>query len=378
VRAGLQKNLAVDRLFRGFSTPTHTVFSVRHELTISPEALACPSWVAAVMPNIFGKSKSRKPWNLAFPEKATEDDILYCFRLLLGRPPGEQEWCGHVWKVGEELASVVSSYLSSQEFAKRKLMDVEVGQWQLVGMPTFKMYVSSQDKSIGKTILYRQEYEPPVTRLFKKYVKPGMGVLDLGANIGYFSLLAASLVGAEGFVQSWEPAAANVRALCASRAINAFDNIEVVQAAAAEKNGLLQYFRNSLNGSVAATEDTDPNNMFQADTVMGLRIDDFVSPNAHIGFVKIDVEGYEFKALVGGRKMIERCRPIIISEFAPPNLQESSGVSGREYLEFFLSLGYDISSVTRSHVKPGNVDEILARFEESGSDHIDILLLPRS
>jgi len=280
------------------------------------------------MSNIFGRSKRRKPWDIDFPSKATEDDVIACFRLLLGRKPAEQEWGGHIWKIGEELGSVVRSYLNSQEFAKRGLMEAEVGQWQLVTMPTFKMYVSPQDKSIGKTILYKQEYEPPVTRLFKKHLKPGMGVLDLGANIGYFSLLAASLVGPTGFVQSWEPSPANVRALSASRAVNGFDNIDVVQAAAAEKNGLLQYFRNSINGSVAGVKQANPDDLFSADTVMGLRVDDFISPQTDIGFVKIDVEGYEFKAITGAQKTIERCRPIIVSEFGPPSLQDSSGVSG--------------------------------------------------
>lgn len=328
------------------------------------------------MPNIFGNH--RKPWNMDFPKKATEADVVSCFRLLLGRKPGQQEWGGHSWKVGEELGSVVTSYLNSQEFARRRLLDTGVGQWQLVSMPTFKMYASAEDKSIGKTIIYKRAYERPVTQMFKEHLRPGMGVLDLGANIGYFSLLAASLVGPAGFVQSWEPAPLNVRALCASRAVNGFENIEVVQAAAAEKNGLLQYFRNSINGSVAGVEHTSPDDLFTAETVMGLRVDDFISPNTQVGFIKIDVEGYEFKALLGARKTIERCRPVIVSEFAPPNLEDSSGVSGREYLEFLVSLGYEVLSITRFRMKPGSVDEILTRFEQSRKDHIDIVLLPRT
>ena len=327
------------------------------------------------MPKIFNR---RKPWNIDFPRKATEADVVSCFRLLLGRMPGEQEWGGHKWKIGEELGWVVSSYLNSQEFAKRRLLDSGVGRWQLVSLPTFKMYAPDEDKSIGKTIIHNREYERPVTQMFRKYLRPGMGVLDLGANIGYFSLLAASLVGVTGFVQSWEPSTLNVRALCASRTVNGFDNIEVVQAAAAEKNGLLQYFRSSINGSVAGVEHTGPEDLFTAETVMGLRVDDFISPEVHINFIKIDVEGYEFKALQGARKTIERCRPIIVSEFAPPNLQDTSGVSGRQYLEFFIGLGYDVLSMTRFRMKPGRVEEILARFEESGKDHIDIVLLPRA
>ena len=69
---------------------------------------------------------------------------------------------------------------------------------------------------------------------------------------------------------------------------------------------------------------------------------------------------------------------MVISEFAPPNLVELSGVSGRDYLEFFAEIGYDMFTLGKSDTEPGNIDEVLARFEASGSDHIDVVLLPRA
>lgn len=330
------------------------------------------------MPNIFGLFNQRKPWEGNFSRKATEADVVNCFRLLLGRRPGRQEWGGHAWKVGQDLRSVVTSYLNSQEFAKRGLLERQLGKWTLVDLPQFKIFASAEDASIGREIIEKHEYERQVTKLFAKLLKPGMTVLDVGANIGYFSLLAASLVGPEGGVQSWEPSSGNVRALSASRAANGFSNIDVVQAAATDQPGLLRYFRNSSNGNVQGIEKNTPEDLLSAETVMGLRIDDFIPEDAHVDFVKIDVEGFEYKAMMGAQKTISRCRPMVISEFAPPNLVELSGVSGRDYLEFFAKCGYDMFTLGKSNTEPGNIDEVLARFEASGSDHIDVVLLPRA
>ncbi len=334
------------------------------------------------MPNIFSQFKrrleQREPWEVDFPDTATESDILYCFRLLLGRRPGEREWPGHVWRVGESLTPLVSSYLNSQEFASRHLLNRQLGEWQLVELPHCKMYASAEDSLSGAIIIQTHEYEPHVGKIFREYLRPGMGVLDIGANIGYFSLLAASLVGPSGFVQSWEPSPTNVKALFASQVASKFDNIDVVQAAATDKTGLLKYFRASSNGNVADVADTLPEEILSAETVMGLRIDDLVTADAHIGFVKIDVEGHEFNAMSGARKTIERTRPVIASEFSPAALQNYSGVSGQEYLEFFARLGYDFFVITEAGLEPGSIGDVLLRYEQSGTDHIDVLLQPES
>ncbi len=334
------------------------------------------------MPSIFrhssGSSEKREPWEIDFPPGATPADILACFRLLLGRKPGKEEWPGHSWRVGEELAGVVTSYLNSQEFANRHLLDRSSEQLQLVELAHAKMYVASDDTFVGKIILETGSYEPHVSRVFQEYLRPGMGVLDIGANIGYFSLLAASLVGPTGFVQSWEPSPANVKALCASQLANQFRNIEVVQAAATEKTGLLKYFHNFSNGNVADMANPNPEDVLSAETVMGLRVDDIVAEDARIGFLKIDIEGYEYKALCGARKTLERNRPVITSEFSPASMAASSGVSGREYLEFLVSFGYDVLVLTDDGPVAGNIADALRRFEQRGSDHIDLLLLPVS
>jgi FkbM family methyltransferase len=329
------------------------------------------------MPDILRRFRRTKPWKMSFPSKATEADIIACFRLLLDRRPSQQEWGGHVWRIGQDLTEVVSSYVSSEEFSQRRLLNRSAEKWQLVQMPDFQMYATPEDRSIGLGIVVNRKYEPEITRIFEQNLLLGMGVLDIGANIGYFSLLAAKLVGPSGFVQAWEPSADNVKVVFANSLLNHFDNIEVIQAAATDKNQVFRYFRNSTNGNVADLEQALPEDMLGAETVMGLRIDDFVPANVQIGLIKIDVEGHEYKAMLGARNTLARCKPVIVTEFSPHNLPGRSGVGGREYLELFTDLGYEIHAISKKGTRAIAADEILSMYEAGVQDHIDILLRPK-
>ena len=313
-----------------------------------------------------------------FSNTATEADVRSCFRLLLGRTPQDFEWPGHVWRVGEDLASVVSSYLNSEEFAGRHLLGHSLKSCKLAQLSRFRLYASEDDTFGGNVIIRTGSYEPHVTRVFEECLRPGWGVLDIGANIGYFSMLAASLVGPTGWVQSWEPSPDNVKMLYASQTLNQFDNIEIVQAAASDKSEVLRYFHSASNGNVAEVTNILPEDILSSETVMGLRIDDFVPDDRQVSFVKIDVEGYEAKALRGALGTLRRCRPIVVSEFSPNSLQHASGVSGREYLDFFVKLDYELAVVSENAVTPGDVNAILSHYERSGTDHIDLLLRPKS
>lgn len=316
----------------------------------------------------------RQPaWDVNLPQSVTASDLFYCFRLLLGRTPDRQEWMTHYARIGERLPSVVGTFLTSNEFFERHLLDGSSSKWQLVELPEFKMYVSADDDFVGGSILRERAYEPHIASLFRQYLCPGMNVLDIGANMGYFSLFAASLVGPEGRVYSWEPSSENVKLLCASRLQNRFSNIEVIQAAAASQPGVLTYFPNFSNGVVAGMSEARPENLASAQTVMALRIDDYLPANATIGFIKIDVEGYEYEALKGALNTIRRSLPVIVSEFSPKLLQAASGISGRDFLQFFVDLGYRLHVADEQEVVPGSMDEVLVRYQQSGADHIDLL-----
>jgi FkbM family methyltransferase len=265
---------------------------------------------------------------------------LACFRLLLGREPHPEEWPGHSQLVGCELRGVVASYLNSVEFANRGLVSGLISEdkkeYEMVRLPEFSMWLSRQDTQVGSPIAAFGEYEPHVTREIRARLLHGSTFLDVGANIGYFSLLAASIVGPEGKVFAIEPNPANTRLLYASCGLNNFTNIAIVQAAADRTWGLLWLRALYSNGTVEPLP-AKLNKLLSQPTVMALPIDT-ATDGQRVDLIKIDVEGYEFRALSGALRTIERWHPAIVSEFTPGVLPERSGIQPEEYLRFLAKI----------------------------------------
>ncbi len=313
-----------------------------------------------------------------FDPVASENDIFYCFRLILGRFPNREEWKGHSSFVGKDLAKVVAPYINSSEFANRKILaPPTMDDIQLVKLDRFSMYLSPSDYAVGLTILTSKTYEPNVTRVLIHILKPGMTVLDVGANIGYFSLLMSTLVGKEGRCIAIEPNPHNIKLLLASKKLNGFTQLQILQAAAGDTWGILHLNTIYSNGVVSPVNG-DINEIFQRETVLSLKIDDILPRDVRVDVIKIDVEGAEFNALSGVLRCIERDRPIIISEFMPGALQGISGITPEEYLNFIINHGYYLSVLEADHVVPcqNDIEMVMKEYREKGEDHIDILAEP--
>ena len=81
------------------------------------------------------------------------------------------------------------------------------------------------DASVGKPILHNRTYEPHVTAFMRRQLKPGMNVIDVGANIGYFTVLASKLVGDTGSVLAFEPNSENARLILLDVELNNLKNV---------------------------------------------------------------------------------------------------------------------------------------------------------
>lgn len=314
----------------------------------------------------------------SYDPQASTLDIYHCFRLILGRNPSPPEWPGHAARAGQPLSEVVQSFVGSLEFARRGLgttapANVEVGQ-----VNGAIIHASPQDQAVGAHVL-SGTYEAHVARLFHEHVKPGMTVLDVGANIGYFAILAASLVGASGRVYAVEPNPHNARLLESSRQANGFSHLTVHQLAAGREPGLLVLNTAYSNGTTA-TPSRELAALMASQTVPCIDLDTLLAATPRLDLVKIDVEGAELNALTGARALLERFRPVILSEFSPPMLEGISQGSGEDYLRYLVDLGYVISVIGHGRDTPEacgqDVARVLAAFESSGVDHIDILAAP--
>ena len=320
------------------------------------------------------------PWTQQFSTTVTKLDVYYFFRHILGRLPSEPEWPGHCGFVGNNLADVITTYLNSQEFKSRKLIGFSptgIGKVELDG---YIMYAAENDYAVGSHILTHRTYEPAVSEVFRSYLQPGMTVLDIGANIGWFSMLSASIVGHTGRVFSFEPGMSNTRFLVLNKTANAFDQITLIHAAASDRIENLAYSSSLSNGFVTDLQAAEPEVILSADIVFAVPVDLIVPQDLPVHLIKVDVEGWEMKALHGAARVIKQWKPRIVAEFTPPALLGSSGVSGEEFLDYFKQHGYGFQVIQGSSPLDcgTDIERVINAYKQSKVSHIDILMIHSS
>lgn len=185
----------------------------------------------------------------------------------------------------------------------------------------------------------RKKYEAGTTELFKKEVKQGMNVVDLGAHIGYFTLLAARLVGEKGRVFAFEPAPDNFALLTKNIATNGYKNVVPIQKAVSNKIGQVKLIL--LDSGTHYTCYSGGKEEFI--TVESLTLDEFIKEKKlPIDFIKMDIEGGEMAALNGMSNLIKKNKNLkIVTEFCPYYLRRA-GSSPEEFLYKLVAYGFKL------------------------------------
>ncbi len=165
-----------------------------------------------------------------------------------------------------------------------------------------------------------EAYEPALQHVLEWHLSPGGVFYDVGAHIGFFSLLGARLVGNTGKVFSFEAAPENASRLAQNAQRNALNQITVVPAAAWKECGRLRFqracIRSSQNtGRVASTE-APATELIEVDAVT---LDNFAQKNPAPQVIKIDVEGSEAEVLHGAVRILTAARPVLICEIHSPS-----------------------------------------------------------
>jgi len=312
-----------------------------------------------------------KPWKGYFNSLASENDIKYCFRLILGRNPNKEEWPGHSSFVGSELEQVVRGYLNSLEFKSRELLNYDQNIINYKTKFGFDIYLNLQDSLIGQPISQGVIYEENVTHFFTKKLTENMTFLDIGANIGWYSLLAAKLLKDNCKIYAFEPFSENAKLLLASKSKNNFNSINVIQAAAGNQFGTVAFGASGSNGQCKELVD-QPESVLTSDTVNMVRIDNIVREK--VDLIKIDIEGAEYNAMLGSIDTIKNSFPIIFSEFTPTAMPSICGIKWDEYLKFIVNLGYKILVIDEELIECDNdIDKVYKIFISKGTDHLDLI-----
>lgn len=198
----------------------------------------------------------------------------------------------------------------------------------------------ARDTEVGQSIRSAKTWAPGEGRFLRETLRPGMNVIDVGANIGFFTLLMANMVGAEGRVLAVEADPDTVGILRANLALRNSTNVDVLPVAATRSSGIVTVSRCSDNlgghkGFVAVGAD-------EYIPVQGIRLDDVLDPAEPIDFVKVDVEGMDHAAIEGLERSIRQWRPLLLVEFNPSNI-EAFGDDPHEVLRCYRDLGLQVS-----------------------------------
>lgn len=186
--------------------------------------------------------------------------------------------------------------------------------------------------------------EPKVQAAIQRHLQPGMTFYDIGANIGFYSLVAARIVGAQGVVVAFEADPEVAERLREHAERNHFSTISVEQKAVWSQTGTVSFARADpqvspdrglghvvSNGAPGATQ------------VQAVSLDDFVQTARPPGFLKCDVEGAEVAVFRGARRLLRENRPILLCEM-------HSEENYRALLQEFAALGYQCQSLDESHL----------------------------
>jgi len=193
-------------------------------------------------------------------------------------------------------------------------------------------------------------YERATTDLFKNLLEPGMVFVDVGANIGYFSLLAAKLVGQEGKVYAFEPEPGNHGLLRKNIEINSYSNIQAIQKAISDKTESTLLFLSALDTGSHSLYSEAARGVQESVEITTTTIDEFLESEGwpSINLMKIDVEGAELGVLAGMESLVERSPNMkLVVEYCPFLIQ-STGANPSDLLTKLSSMKFLIQIIDDS------------------------------
>jgi FkbM family methyltransferase len=244
---------------------------------------------------------------------------------------------------------------------------------QLVGLKGFSLYVMPNDY-IGASIIQSKVYEPHVTRQIERLLKRGDVFLDIGANMGYFSMLASKIVDVDGKVLAFEPNPTNVQLILRSLQEGRIKNVLVYPLAASNSRQVLRFTNVGTNAGVVTQHSRMQRCDFLAQSVA---LDDVLGAEQRVDLIMIDIEAHEPFALLGMQRLIARCRPTIITEYHPWAMRLNNVEAPETYLGRIFDLGYRISVIVGS----GELRDVSSAEEvtqylkslQSETAHLDLL-----
>lgn len=279
-------------------------------------------------------------------ERIVDEDVLWAYRILLDREPENDR------VVADKLAALRSRrelcehiLLSPECRARNANAGLFANPCVVIKETTFgpRIFLDLMDVFVCQAIA-RDRYELHETALVQRLLRPGQVAVDVGANVGYYTLLFASIVGAQGKVHAFEPFPGIADLLARSIAENAFEPIvDLRRRALGDRHGreLLVHAPHTANagGAYLSLSHESPPAGHDAFEVPVTRLDD-EDLRRPIAFLKLDSEGAEPLVLAGASEILERDRPVVLCELHRRQLARVSAATPRDVIDTMRAHDY--------------------------------------
>lgn len=193
---------------------------------------------------------------------------------------------------------------------------------------------------VQENIFFLGEYEAAELRYVEKSIKAGDVFIDIGANIGLYTLHASAWVGSGGKVIAFEPLPQNFNSLKNNVSLNKGENITLENLAVGEKNGKIEIYYNDIeaNSGMASAYLSEYSGSDKMDVVS---LDKYFHqhPVKKIDFIKIDIEGGEYKALLGMKSTLSNYSPTLLIELNEEVLSKTPH-RDQDIIDLLNGLGY--------------------------------------
>lgn len=303
----------------------------------------------------------------------TVDEVIWGYRYILGHDPD-----AHAIEVHRHQADVATFrriLLGSFEFRSLGIGPYAETRWVLAPGPheTDRIWVDVADRMVGHDVI-QGSFEPGLTRLFSRLVRPGDRVVDVGANVGWYTLLAAGLVGESGHVTAFEPNPVIAERLSRSVAESRHEGrVTVVAEALSDEAGVSVLARprrvaNFGNAFLFAEADEAS---YERHPVRLSRLDE--AGIGRVDVVKIDCEGAEVLAMRGAAATLAAHRPLVMTEIFDAQLALVSRSSAAAYMAMMSEWSYSGYLIDDAS---GEVQRLPAWIALPDRDHANVLFVP--
>ena len=211
-----------------------------------------------------------------------------------------------------------------------------------------QMILDLNDVGISHELLLTGIHEAESTKQFRQEIKPGMHILEVGANIGYYALIGSQLIGDNGRITAFEPSPRNMNLLKANISLNSLDEIITTYPfGAGSKSGKERFYimsKGNMSSFISRDEDRIIKTLDYIDVEM-VRLDDFLSEhNMSVDYVRMDVEGYELEIIKGMERVLtsKEAPQGLFIEIHSDLLNKIAGSSCETFVNLLLEMNYDI------------------------------------